>query len=138
MNSLARRNNNFVSFIDILDGFFSLDRFVDDVFGSNNSTRANVIDTAESRIVEVEAPGFKKEDFKISVEKRFLSVEVCVKNENKNMLHREFYKKSFKRLFNLPEGALENNIVAKYDAGILTVKIPVNKNEKSSKIIQVV
>jgi HSP20 family protein len=90
----------------------------------------------------VAAPGLKKEDFFIHLEKETLSISADVKQENEekkpNYLKKEFSYQSFKRSFSMPENVNKDGIQASYENGVLKVSLPkMEKNEASSKTISV-
>ncbi|HEY0678275.1 MAG TPA: Hsp20/alpha crystallin family protein [Chitinophagaceae bacterium] len=97
----------------------------------------NIYETEKSYELEVSAPGRNKEDFKISVEKGLLTISFEKKEENKTegpkTLRREFSFQSFKRSFNLDESIDADNILAKYENGILTLSLPKKEQEKPAK-----
>lgn len=88
----------------------------------------NIHETTGSFTVDVMAPGFSKEDFKITVEEKALTISAEkkqeAKNENEKQVRREFTSKSFKRSFTLNEQVDEAGIHAKYENGILKVTLP--------------
>lgn len=98
----------------------------------------NICETADHFHVELAAPGLTKEDFKINLEHKMLSIsvqkELTNEEEGKNFSRKEFSYNSFTRSFTLPDSADENAIVAKYNEGILKVEIP--KREEAKNIIR--
>ncbi|MFL5809117.1 MAG: Hsp20/alpha crystallin family protein [Flavisolibacter sp.] len=88
----------------------------------------NIRETETEYVLEMIAPGFEKENFKIQLEKNILTVSAEAKNETvneneKNVL-REFTQQSFKRSFTVDEKLDSENIVAKYVNGVLTLNLP--------------
>ena len=85
--------------------------------------------------LDVSAPGFEKDDFKIELNRGVLTVTGHHKTEkettDKNYSRKEFNYGSFQRSFTLPEGVNEAGVEAKYDNGIL--KISLKKNEDAHK-----
>ncbi len=88
--------------------------------------------------VDLSAPGFDKNDFKIEVNERILTVSG--KHENKSEVKEKTYSRkefnygSFQRSFSLPEGINEEAIDAKYENGILKIFLP--KKEESKSIVK--
>jgi HSP20 family protein len=115
-----------------------LDNFFNDFFSpavwSNPSAdiasipAANVHETPAAYILEINAPGRSKEDFKVNLDKELLTVSYEKKEENasedKNTIRREFHYNSFKRSFTLDEKIDINNIQARYENGILSIELP--------------
>jgi HSP20 family protein len=104
---------------------------------------ANIDETADKFKIDLSAPGLKKEDFKVEVDKGMLIIS-CEKkedvNENKeDYKRREFSYTSFSRSFQLPDNVKEEDINAKYDNGILSISIPKKEISapKQKKAIQV-
>ena len=89
---------------------------------------ANVIDTPSAYVLEINAPGRNKEDFKVNVERDLLTVSYEKKEEttteNNKIVRREFHYNSFKRSFSLDEKIDASNIQAKYENGILKIELP--------------
>ena len=99
----------------------------------------NIQETDKSYELHMVAAGFKKEDFKLSLEKNVLQISVEQNEENKEgqegkWLRSEYRKRSFKRSFTLNEKVDTAKISAKYADGILTVTLP--KKEVSEPAAQ--
>lgn len=93
----------------------------------------NIKETDGSYELHVIAPGLKKEDFRINVDKNNLTVMFEQKEENKETkettdegkwLRSEYRMRSFKRSFTLNEKVDTGKISAKYTDGILEVSLP--------------
>lgn len=102
----------------------------------------NVAESTDGFYVDFAVPGFKKEDFKIQVEKDTLTVSAEKKTEEvdqaKKYSRKEFNYTSFQRSFTLPKSADLNRIGASYNEGILQVSIAKKEEEKAvSKAIEV-
>lgn len=118
-------------FSDVFDTFF------DDSLVSNRFTsRVPAVNISESENefhIEVAAPGLKKDDFKISLDKNVLNISVEKKKENtesnKKYNRKEFSYSSFVRSFTLPESVDYSKIDAEYTDGVL--KIAVAKKEEA-------
>jgi HSP20 family protein len=98
----------------------------------------NVQETDESFVVELMAPGFNKEDFKVTTENGLLTIEATIENEdeekNENYTRREFTFNSFSRSFTLPENIELDNINAKYDKGMLVLVLAKTALPESKKL----
>ncbi|MBL4677086.1 MAG: Hsp20/alpha crystallin family protein [Mucilaginibacter sp.] len=128
--TLVKFNNGLKN--NFADAFESLvnDSFISDRLVS----RVPAVNIAENDIefhIELAAPGLKKEDFKISLDKNILSVSAEKKAENnsetKKYSKREYSYNSFARSFTLPETVDYSKIEADYTDGIL--KLTVAKRE---------
>ncbi len=126
--NLIRRNPNVLP--SILDEFFKPDWF-GGLEGMNaNLPAVNIAENEAGFELELAAPGMKKEDFNIEVDKNVLTISNETtssseeENKEKNFSRREFYYSSFKRSFNLPETVNTEAIKAAYNDGILKLEIP--------------
>jgi HSP20 family protein len=89
----------------------------------------NVKENEKDFQVEVAAPGFEKEDFKIDFSDGTLTLQAeREKNEEAEekgeMKRKEFSYTSIKRSFNLPDNIDEDGISARYENGILHLRLP--------------
>lgn len=88
----------------------------------------NIRKEDKAYLLEFAAPGLKKEDFKLEVEKDQLIISAEMKSEEtdekKNFSRREFNYSAFKRSFHLNEEIDTNEISASYEAGVLLVTLP--------------
>ncbi|MFN8276620.1 MAG: Hsp20/alpha crystallin family protein [Chitinophagales bacterium] len=98
----------------------------------------NTKENKESYMLEVAAPGFDKEDFKIDVDNQMLNISVEKKsnvseqNANDDRYNRiEFRFSSFKRSFQLPKTVDGTKISASYKNGILYVLLPKQEEAKA-------
>lgn len=129
--TLVRFKNDYTPAINSLfDNFFErpMSEFFSDSALIRQVPAVNIKETETEYHVELAAPGLKKEDFKISLDKDVLSISVELSNENEEKhngyTRREFNFNSFKRSFNLPEKANKEEIKAGYEAGVLALVIP--------------
>lgn len=114
-----------------------LNRLFDDFFSMNDiyknsimakTPAANIIEEEQQFLIEIAAPGLKKDDFKIKMDKLVLNISV-EKEQNQeenesNYTKREFSYTSFSRGFNIPETIDVEKIEATYEKGILIIKLP--------------
>jgi len=118
-------------FSDVFDSILN-DSFLSDKLATRVPA-VNIAETENEFHIEVAAPGLKKEDFKISLDKNILSVSADKKVENveegKKFSKREYSYNSFTRSFTLPETADHAKIEAEYVDGIL--KLNVAKKEEA-------
>ncbi|RVU00602.1 Hsp20/alpha crystallin family protein [Mucilaginibacter limnophilus] len=128
-NNKNRSVNPFFS--DVFDSFLN-DSFVADRLATRVPA-VNIAETENEFNIELAAPGLKKEDFKINLDKNVLSISAEKKAENveegKKYSKKEYSYNSFVRSFTLPESADQNNIEAEYVDGIL--KLNVAKKEEA-------
>lgn len=115
---------------DIFDDIFEKNlnsRFWD----SGNSPAANIIETEQEFRLELAAPGFSKEDFKITLDKNILTVSSEKETEQKdeNYTRYEFNYGKFSRSFALPKSIDTERINAASENGILRISLPKKKEE---------
>ncbi|WP_299551452.1 Hsp20/alpha crystallin family protein [Seonamhaeicola sp.] len=105
------------------------DAFETDFFNETSLMPAmNVIEHENDFEVEFAVPGFKKDDFEVSIEEDILHVsarkELEETKEEDNYSRKEFSYKSFRRSCALPESVdLDQEIKASYKDGILKIKL---------------
>jgi HSP20 family protein len=103
--------------------------------------RLNVVETDQAYQVEAELPGVYKEDVKISVKKRLVTIEAetkdnAEKKEGENIIHAERTIRKYARSFSLPTEVDEDRAEAKLENGVLLLKLP-KKEEIQPKQITV-
>jgi len=95
----------------------------------------NISESAEEYHIELAAPGLKKEDFRVSVEKDILTISTEQRtesnNEGKTYNRREYSYSAFTRSFTLPESADVDRIQASYTDGILKLNLPKKEEAKA-------
>ena len=91
----------------------------------------NVMENEEMYVVQLAAPGMKKEDFFVNInDEGNLVVKMEQKADDKNTdekmhyLRREFSYTKYEQTLILPDDVDKNKIEAKVEDGILTVKLP--------------
>ena len=82
------------------------------------------------------APGMKKEDFKINVDGNMLTIssEKEEKKEEKDEKYtrKEYSYSSFSRSFTLPEDVKQDALDAKYEDGVLNLRLPRREDAKKA------
>lgn len=103
----------------------------------------NVRETGDEFIVEMAAPGMKKDDFQIELQNDTLTIRSEVTSEqesNGEYFRREFSYQSFQRTFNFSSRVVNDaDIRATYEDGILRLTLPKREEarEKPARQIQV-
>lgn len=131
--TLARHNYRTAN--DLFNDFFN--QFETAGKGTaSNVPAVNIHETNDAFHLELVAPGLKKEDFKVSLEKGLLTISYEKKTEAENKDYkthrREFSFASFKRSFNVDDKINADSIEAKYDNGILKLLLPKKEEVKVS------
>lgn len=127
---------------DIFDAFndFFRPMFYDEKF---DSMRTDIKETSVSYELEIEMPGFKKEEIKISLENGYLTVgaEKNKQEDEKNGVRyiRKECSVSCQRSYYVGEDVEQENVKAKYENGVLSLclpKIPPKKIEAKTIAIE--
>lgn len=118
-------------FNDVFDSILN-DSFLSDKAASRVPA-VNIAETENEFHIELAAPGLKKEDFKINLDKNQLTISSEKKTENvdegKKYSKKEYSYNSFVRSFTLPETVDHAKIEAEYTDGVL--KLNVAKKEEA-------
>lgn len=138
MNNLMRRNNDLSIFDDFFDGFFSKPL----ISGSTPLMKTDIKEVENGYELELDVPGFGKDDIKISLEKGYLTVEVKkeenVEKKEVRYLRQERVYSSCARSFFVGDDIAEADIKAGYDKGVLSLFIPKQgTNVKQKKYISI-
>ena len=100
-------------------------------FSLTNTTlpSVNIKENTDGFEVEVAAPGFEKNDFRVELDNEMLTISSDKKietetKEGERFTKHEFSYQCFNRSFTLPNSADVEHIGAQYENGILRVHIP--------------
>jgi HSP20 family protein len=123
----------------LVPGFFNMmDRFMHDDFNWAHKTQqpaVNITEMEDAFHLEMVAPGLKKSDFKIAMDKNMLTVSYEksseVEEQKGKSIRKEFHFNSFSRTFTLSEQLNKEAIKAKYEDGILNIQIPKMEEAKT-------
>jgi len=148
MKTLARQNASlFPSLPSLLEDFFNRD-WADSTLANQNYSATlpavNVRETNETYIIDVAAPGMKRDEFKVELDNHILTISSQreekheANDENGNYTRREFNYQSFQRSFTLPENkVVGEKISARYADGILHITVPKNDEAKVKPVKQI-
>ncbi|WP_378187132.1 Hsp20/alpha crystallin family protein [Aquimarina sp. W85] len=124
----------------MLEDFFNTDWLGGTVSQSRigfNVPAVNVIENDDEFIVQLAAPGLKKENFAIELDNDTLTISSKRKEEKEDSIddkvkftRKEFTYTEFKRSFNLPESINTGEISATYEDGILHAILPKREEAK--------
>ena len=114
----------------LVEEFFNNDVFPR--FFESESRRSlpavNIVESKDDYRIELAAPGLNKEDFKINLDNRVLTVssekEEKQESDGDKVMRKEFSYYSFSRSFTLPETVNAEKITANHKDGILHIMIP--------------
>ena len=124
MNLIRKQNPFFPSLVDEL---FNQDRRVRTSSISSTTPAVNIIEQDTQFLIELAAPGNKKEHFEIQIEDGILSISSSNKEDNtsekETFTRHEFSYNSFRRSFTIPESVDVSSIEATYNEGVLLIKL---------------
>lgn len=139
MANLTKTNRNVSPWRD----FLNIDQFFNGGWEKDQVPAVNISEDEKSYAIEVVAPGFRKEDFKLRVEDDILTISAETKSENKEergkqYTRREYSYSSFTRSFHLPDNVKDDKIAASYQDGVLKLDLPKSKEQvKATKEIPI-
>jgi HSP20 family protein len=125
MNGLIKRNNTDSEFFDdFFEGFFPNAS----VRTTNTGMRTDIKESDKGYTLDIDVPGFGKEDIKITLENGYLTIEArreeSKESKEAHYLRRERYFGQTARTFYVGDGIAQEDIHAAYDKGILSLQIP--------------
>ena len=126
MNLIRKQNPFFPSLVDEL---FNQDRRVKTSSISSTTPAVNIIEKDIQFLIELAAPGNKKEDFEIEIEDGILSISSSSSSkeyntsEKERFTRHEFSYNCFRRSFTIPESVDVSSIKATYNEGVLLIKL---------------
>ena len=135
MMLVPRRN------FDLFDDFF------DDGFFSKkekNLMKTDIRETKDKYIIDIDLPGFDKENINLSLNKGYLEISTKVDKEDNNEEEKYVRKERFygecSRSFYVGDEITEEDIHAEFKNGILKIEIPKldeTRNNEESKQIEI-
>ena len=136
---VVKRNNPW--FPSIFDDFFTLNSLDVPNYENFSMPAVNIQENLTNFVVELAAPGLKKEEFAIEVEENVLKIssEKSVSDQQTSeengtkYTRKEFSFSNFSRSFTLPETIEVEAIEASYEDGVLKINLPKKAEEKALK-----
>ncbi|MBS1776545.1 MAG: Hsp20/alpha crystallin family protein [Bacteroidetes bacterium] len=101
--------------------------FSEDAWNETKYVPANIKETDQAYEMQMIAPGLKKEDIKINVDRNILQISYEHKEEKESTgkwIRKEYKLQTFRRSFTLNEKIKTTGISAAYNDGILTIVLP--------------
>jgi HSP20 family protein len=133
-NDGKNRHLSRTTFDDIFESFFN-DSFLSDRMIARVPA-VNISETEDKYHIELAAPGLKKEDFKLNLDRDILTISAEQKTEqtdnDKKYNKREYSYTSFVRSFTLPDSIDDANIEAEYTDGILKINVAKKEEAKAA------
>lgn len=132
--------------MSLLPNKFYLDDFFDDFyampkFPKTEMMKTDVYEKNGDVHIEMDVPGFNKEDIKIDVEDGILTIEAVKEESKEEKEGKNYYRKersygSFKRQFNVGN-IKDEEIKAKFNNGVLKISFPKEEKIESKKFIEI-
>ena len=134
-NYLQKRNNGY----DLFDAF---DDFFRPVFyDEGRDLRTNIKENENGYELEVEMPGYAKDQIKLALENGYLTVSASKQSkeeDGKKHYVRKEISESCSRSYYVGDDVKQEDIKAKYDNGMLTVSVPKSQPKQlQSKFIDI-
>ena len=127
MMMIPRRND-----FDLLE-----DMFRDPFFTSNESKvmKTDIKEHKDKYVIDIDLPGYKKEDIKLSVHDGYLTVHASMDSENEEKekgkyVRRERYMGSCSRSFYVGDAVKSEDIKASFKNGTLKIEVPKKEDKK--------
>ena len=132
------------SSFDLFDDFFEDEFFPRHEFISKkerNLMKTDIKEKKDKYLLDIDLPGFDKDNISISLENGYLNIKAKVnKEENKDddekFVHRERYYGECSRSFYVGDQVKEEDIHAEFKNGILKIELPKKQIEDKSKKVK--
>lgn len=133
----------------LMPKIFDDDFFRDDFFDRKDRMNFNLMKTdiredENSYLLEVDLPGYSKDDIKIDITDGYLTINAKVEKENndekKNYVRRERFTGEVSRSFYVGDDIKEDEVKANFKNGILTLEVPklsLEDKKKDKKYIEI-
>ena len=146
-NTLKRKEDDYMMLVprrndfDLFDDFFR-----DDFFNKKEKSlmKTDIKETKDKYIIEMDLPGFEKENINLSLKDGYLSISAKVeKEENENseekFVRRERFSGECSRSFYIGDTVTEEDIHAEFKNGILRIDVPKKeeRKEEETKYIEI-
>ena len=123
MMMIPRRRNEF----DLFDDFFKGDDFF--TRREHSIMKTDIKEKGDNYIIEMDLPGYEKENINLELKEGYLTVSAKVEkennsNEDERYVHKERFYGECSRNFFVGEDVSEEDIHAEFKNGILKVIIP--------------
>ena len=136
---LMPRRNDF----DLFDNFFDDDMFYNSK--KNNLMKTDIKETKNSYEIDMDLPGYDKDNINLSLEDGYLKINAKVEKEDnedsdERYVRRERFVGECSRSFYVGDDIVEEDIDAEFKNGILKVTIPKKEqieNQKEVKQIEI-
>ena len=131
---LVPRRNNFDLFDDLFDDSFFRGK-------ERNLMKTDIREKKDKYIIDVDLPGFDKENIKLSLKDGYLNISAETTREEKHdndekYVHKERFFGHCSRSFYVGDEIKEEDISAEFKNGILKIDIPKKENRLENKEVK--
>ena len=122
---------------DLFDNFFD-----DDLFTRKTNTlmKTDIKEKKDKYLVEVDLPGFSKENINLSLKNGYLAISAKMekddKDEEEKYVRRERFYGECSRSFYVGDDITEEDIKAEFKNGILKIDIPKKESKEKDKEVK--
>lgn len=99
--------------------------------------RTDLSETDTEYVLEVELPGFKKENIKLEFVDEMVKISATREEEKKEYLRKERFSGKVERQIYLGSNVDETSIKAKFEDGVLLVTVPKSKAKETQSSITI-
>ncbi|MCS7027321.1 MAG: Hsp20/alpha crystallin family protein [Bacteroidia bacterium] len=132
--SFQQINEKFNKFFNEIQKEFYFEKTID--------INANIVSLPDSYVIEVELPGVRKEDIKLTLEDGQIVIQGKKQRksyEHEKLIQVERQQGDFKRTFKIGENINPQNIKAKFEEGVLYItlqKLEIEKDKETTIVIE--
>jgi len=148
INRYVKNHNNIISDVDnfFTNIFDVYNNPVSRSTGTSTFPRANTYKYDAGYEIELAAPGLTRDEFEIQIDDNTLTISANTSSgsgvdssaeDNRTATMREFSYSNFTRSWTLPSDVNRNGVDARYEAGMLKIFIPVEKEKNTTTRIEV-
>lgn len=126
------RDNLFDDMFDFDDFDKEFNRMMRPLYGKHaqNMMKTDVRETDNSYELDIDLPGFKKDEIKVELDNGYLSISAAKgldkneENKDGKYIRRERYAGAMNRTFYVGDNLTQQDIQAKFEDGILKISVP--------------
>ena len=127
---------------DLFDDFFNDSFFKGGDKHSHPLMKTDIKETDDAYILDIDLPGFNKENIQIDVENGYLNITAknssSFDEENEKFIRKERYSGECSRSFYIGEDVNEDDIKASFKNGILNLNVPKTKEDENKPEKQII
>lgn len=102
------------------------------VYRGTRVFKTDIYETKEGYTIEVELPGYKRENINLDYNKGYLTITAKKEEENREYIRKETFTGEAYRTFYLGEDVDSEKIIAKLENGVLSINL-FNKTKEEIK-----